>query len=533
MGRKFYYVWLISLLILGPVAVWLGGSRPPRLLPLQPEPPQFKTSTVSLPLNQSVYRFTVSGRIRLNNDNDFARIILVDKQGREYLVYETYSAITDEPELTLTNACEETCRLNAITPDHYRLESGQADITISTTGHSRKPVKAADSRAAAAKMKIRRLNQLNRLRHRRWQAGETSLSRLTYAQKKKLFGLPILPNLQGFEFYQTGVFEVKPAIPATADKGGPSPSPTPPSPSPSPSPSPPPFVSRWDWRDIHGLNWLTPVRNQLSCGSCWAFAAVGAAEAQLNLYYNQPLNLDLAEQESVCYHPGSCTNGGYSGDTFYELETQGLVTEDCYPYSGTETCPGRCDDWQDRLWKITQRGRIDWPYTDETLKHRLVTQGPFTFGIASWWHVMTLAGYEPDPAGGGTVWILKNSWGPNWGESGYGRIIVPESERYHFYFGSQPYPVNAPPPPVNCVDRDQDSWCSWGISAAKPAACPALCRPEPDCNDANPVLGPFGPDYSCQLINSSPPPPPAPEEKLCRYCISKPRPVCFSLPCRK
>ncbi|MCK4810913.1 MAG: hypothetical protein KAS74_01450, partial [Methanosarcinales archaeon] len=68
-------------------------------------------------------------------------------------------------------------------------------------------------------------------------------------------------------------------------------------------------ASTFDWRDNDGENWVTPVRSQGSCGSCWAFSAIGAVESAVLIYTDNPdMNIDLSEQHLVssCCSAGSC-----------------------------------------------------------------------------------------------------------------------------------------------------------------------------------------------------------------------------------
>lgn len=479
-----------------------------------------------VPLNISgpIYGFAVDGKVNLNSDNAFLRIILVDKSKNEYLVYETYSAISDERTFTIKDTCEETCVLSSVSPDHLRIEGNSAKFNISKTspiteeGKISSQMKNRNFKDEKDNEKIAKLNEIIKKKGVKWVAGETSVSKLTYAQKKKLFsgkdGKPveILPNLQGFEYYRSGVFELK-----TSSAFSPSLAVTPPIPPPSPSSSPTPIppsnlIAYWDWRNKHGQNWITPVKDQLGCGSCWAFAAISTTEAEINLYYNQILNIDLSEQDSVCKHPGSCIYGGSSYDTFEELKTEGLVTESCYPYTGTEACPGRCSNPSSQLWKIINHTYVNvWPLDDDTIKNTLITKGPVPFGINSWWHIMALVGYEREQMSGQTIWIIKNSWGTSWGENGFGKLIVPANDRHGVEFIEKPYFASNPNLyQITCTDKDNDQYCNWGISETKPSSCPVSCKAQKDCDDSSPKLGLYDSSYNCTSITPIPTPKPTP-----------------------
>jgi hypothetical protein len=202
-----------------------------------------------------------------------------------------------------------------------------------------------------------------------------------------------------------------------------------------------------DWRNRSG-NWVTPVRNQGGCGSCWAFAAVGVIESRVNIGLGNPsYGPDLSEQELVsCSKAGSC-QGGQEGAAISYARSAGLVRESCFPYSAANLQCKRCASPDvvkvlgytiaSDLQRIREAVNIYGPVTVYMAVYEdffYYTKGVYRHvsGALSGFHAVSIVGYNDT----GSYWICKNSWGSRWGESGYFRINYSENVKSYYQWTS-------------------------------------------------------------------------------------------------
>jgi len=184
-----------------------------------------------------------------------------------------------------------------------------------------------------------------------------------------------------------------------------------------------------DWRDSGAV---TPVKNQGSCGSCWAFSTTGAIEGRYQIAKGT-LN-SLSEQELVDCDTGSNGCNGGSMDQGFEWvqDNGGLCLDSVYTYKGVD---GTCMDSTCKKYNAIS-GHNDVTMGSEYLKEA-VAQGPVSIAIEADQmsfqlynggvfdgdcgtgldHGVLAVGYGTQD--GQDYWIVKNSWGSSWGDEGY------------------------------------------------------------------------------------------------------------------
>ena len=112
------------------------------------------------------------------------------------------------------------------------------------------------------------------------------------------------------------------------------------------------YPTQWDWRNVSGKNWTTPVRDQKQCGSCVAFATVATIESNLEIFKRDPdLNPDLSEADLFFRGCGDCCGRGWNFITALKYaQSSGIPDERCFPYDSDQT--SSCPDRDKRIVKI-------------------------------------------------------------------------------------------------------------------------------------------------------------------------------------
>lgn len=396
----------------------------------------FKENTeIDLKLDKPINAFSVTGTATLLSEAGLARIILVDSEKQEYLVYETSSLLAENnKDIKFENICEETCVLdkpiNAVSMK-IQVEDAVLDIfSINTLPEDKPFTEIKDIKSykqeilkSQSQAKIEKYNSVQSS----WTAGETSVSNLSYEEQKRLFTredgtIPeYLPNLQGFLYYKGGIFTLKESSTSSNSRNTNNTTTQPPI---NPPEAEPNYIlpDSFDWRNVHGENWNTSIKNQGAVGTCWAFAMMGALEAQINVYYNQHFNLNLSEQMAVdCFfndfpgYPGSvlqCSNDN-GLDYICRLAIHGIPDENCSPYLERDYNNGlycslnyTCSNWNERTWKPEFSENMgtslvnvtDYKKLKDSFKKALITKGPYQSGIQSMGHSMVLVGYKNMPS---------------------------------------------------------------------------------------------------------------------------------------
>jgi parallel beta-helix repeat protein len=208
----------------------------------------------------------------------------------------------------------------------------------------------------------------------------------------------------------------------------------------------------FSWRNVDGVDFTTPIRDQSPFGSCETFAITAAVETMVQKEVGFPFNCDLSEAHLYFYSGGNYDWGSYpENDTDFLVE-YGIPDEACWPYP-TEykmyPLNTTADNWMNRTVKIN-----DWWYLPEdinAIKYALITNGPVPtyfqvfkdflnyekgvyrhrwgkcFGI----HYVCIVGWNDDPG----YWIVKNSWGTKYQDEGWFNIAYGECsiEKKSFY----------------------------------------------------------------------------------------------------
>lgn len=196
----------------------------------------------------------------------------------------------------------------------------------------------------------------------------------------------------------------------------------------------------FDWRTVSGC---PPIRNQGGCGSCWAFATIGAVECAIQI--KDSYTADLSEQWLInCNTYNYSCNGGWWAFDFLTNSADscgkvGAMLESDVPYAGTDgSCVCAARTYRLSSWNEVNP-YVNIPSVDE-IKQAIMTYGPVAVAVyvdstfsayhggifnasasGTVNHAVVLVGWD-DTQGTSGVWFVRNSWSTGWGESGYMRI---------------------------------------------------------------------------------------------------------------
>ncbi len=481
-----------------------------------------KNGFLTLPNLQEITNFSLNGKVSLNGPNALVRVILDMKDGRELLVFESYPLIAETNVFGFTNACEETNNFPKGTPVKLKIVVKHAQLFLKGYNYNQ-PLKSAVSQEGMEKKKIDLINTNLRKQGALWVAGETSISKMSYAEKEKLFQSRNLPNLQGLEYYKGGILDLrmysnnfKAATQQTTDEQF------------------VPWTENFSYKTLHEADdpnspyyntdtsecgWISSIKNQGPAGACWAFADIASLEARASLYYNQHLHLDLSEQQLISCSGQGTTQGGDLEKAMQWTALYGSVDEACFPYQAADVDSSQIgNNPKEDIFiegALRYEPTMDYINSENGLKRMLLHNSPIALGINQWNHALLLVGYQTLDVGttiyvphngdvqqgldtitisdtsslmGQTVWQLKNSWGADWGDHGYLDLIVDD---YNDIYGSVPAGVvkskNRTDKDIACYDKDGDGYYNWGIGA-RPAQCPKNTLEDGD--DSDPLYGP-------------------------------------------
>lgn len=195
----------------------------------------------------------------------------------------------------------------------------------------------------------------------------------------------------------------------------------------------------YDWRNVAGIDYITPIKDQGACGSCVAFGSAATIEGTARVLYGASLPIDLSEAQlfyCVAASQGStCESGWWPDQAFRSFETPGITDEAHFPYTAGDQGCGLQAGWPNVTTRLASWHTLS---NIVDMKSWISTRGPlsacfsvyedfysYVSGVYSYHtgqlvggHCISIVGY--DDAHG--CWICKNSWGSGWGETGFFRI---------------------------------------------------------------------------------------------------------------
>jgi len=195
----------------------------------------------------------------------------------------------------------------------------------------------------------------------------------------------------------------------------------------------------FSYRDINGIDYTTPVKNQAPAPTCETYALCASLETIMQYQLQELYEPDLSECH-LYFYAGGTFEAGYVNlmDAADYLVDHGVPDEGCYPDPHRafdypfDSLPG----WENRTVKITEWGWLE--IEVENMKNALIDYGPLIICMSIYedfyqyksgvyrhetgkrvgGHVLAIVGYDDNES----CWIVKNSWGDAWGDEGWFKL---------------------------------------------------------------------------------------------------------------
>jgi hypothetical protein len=488
--------------------------------------------------NDTIYGLSISGSVTLLSDTSLVRVILIGEYGEELMVYEAYPMIVDNLTVNFIDESDETYYFDPLMPLSLKFYISDAIIRVDSCHLTQNPIQNPiplqfQHKLDKDEVKAANINRFINIKGWDWKSDTTSITRFFYSDKKNLFGAKF--NLLGFDYYAGGIYFSDRLTDLSIDNSD--------------------LTKSFDWRKKHDANldstkywdgcpdkyfinenwvcdengWVTRIRDQNSSKACNIFSSVASFSTMINLYFNKHLDADyklwLSEKQVYNCSPwgngvGCDTNAGKSIQVIHKFftlsEGDGVITEQCYPWE-SPYCNGSwtsCEDNPNFLCEnpdtVLFIDHFEKTVLDSIedrvgyIKQLLMDKGPLTIGLHAWVlgsdqpapHAVSLIGFNTDTETGIIYWILKNSWGPGWGDLGYCTVpfsVYDQIDNDIFAIG---LPILAQPPNLFSripYDLDYDGYWNWGIGGIPQNFA---CSNDEDWNDNKNRIGPHDLNYN-------------------------------------
>ncbi|XP_012939419.1 dipeptidyl peptidase 1 [Aplysia californica] len=207
--------------------------------------------------------------------------------------------------------------------------------------------------------------------------------------------------------------------------------------------------ANFDWRNVKGQNYVSPVRDQEACGSCYAFASMGMAEARVRIQTKLSQKPIYSPQDVLeCSEYAQGCGGGFSYLVAGKYAQDfGIVEEKCNPYKGRDvpTCTTDPSCERVRAKDYSYIGGFYGNCSEPAMRRAIYDRGPVAVGFevqSDFFfysegiyqgtginfnpfvvtdHAVVIVGWGED-SDGKKFWNVKNSWGADWGDHGYFKI---------------------------------------------------------------------------------------------------------------